>query len=248
MKIIKSIVVVILIMLLTPGVTLSRESEQLLAETLNAVGAQPEMMDIVDWSVINRKFLDFQQMEKCCDKILDIFDVKGKNFDIAKENSETYRILNIKGKLDSDTFLQIILQSVLLPEEYEKEPQTYLVVNVSGRKLDNFVDYRQKVKEAVISLNGKSKITSCVTGTFNGKLDEAKQNQILENIYGCLKISDTEKMKDEYTFSLMGYSPLLPKGIQILDKTYNVHIAMRYNSEDDKTYIWIGTPVISLEY
>ena len=248
MKLIKCFVVVILIMLLTPGVAFSREDEQLLVESLKAAGAQPEMMDIVDWSVINREFLDFPQMEKCRDEILDIFGVKDKKFDITKENNETYRILNTEGKLNSDTFLQIILQTVHLPEEYKKEPQTYLVVNVSGRKLGEFVDYGQKVQEAVLSLKGESKITSCVTGVFNGKLDEAKQNQILENIYGCLKISDTQKVKDEVNFSVMGYSPLLTNGIQILDKTYNAHITMRYNLEDDKTYIWIGTPVISLEY
>jgi len=248
MKLIKSCVVIILIMLLTPGVTLSRENEQLLVEALSVAGARPEVMDVVDWSVINREFLDFSQMEKYCDDILNIFEVNEKYFDITKENSETYRILNTRVKLDSDTFLQVILQSVHLPEEYEKEPQTYLVVNVSGKKFEKFVDYGQKVQEAVISLKGKSKITSCVTGTFDGKLDEAKQNQILEKIYDYLKITDTQIMKDEYTFSLMGYSPLFANGIEILGKTYNANIAIRYNSEDDKTYIWIGTPVISLEY
>ncbi|HHX22817.1 MAG TPA: hypothetical protein GX723_02155, partial [Thermoanaerobacterales bacterium] len=74
-----------------------------------------------------------------------------------------------------------------------------------------------------------------------------KQSQILENICGYLKISDTEKMKDDYTFNIMAFSPLLSKGVQILDKNYNINIAIRYDSEEDKTYLWIGTPVISLE-
>lgn len=248
MKLIKIVVAIILIMLMTPSVALGTENEQFLLEAFEVAGANAEMMDIVDWSVINREFLDFPQMEQYRDKILHIFDAKGKIFDETQENSKIHRILNTRAKLDSDTFLQIILQSVHLPEEYEKEPQTYLVISVSGKKLDKFVDYGQKVQEAVVSLNGKSKIASCLTGSFNGKLDEAKHKQVLENIKGFLEISDTAKMEDEYTFSFMGYSPLLTNGIQILDKTYNVHIAMRYNLEDDKTYIWIGSPVISLEY
>ena len=137
---------------------------------------------------------------------------------------------------------------MILPEEYEKEPQTYLVVNVSGQNLEKFVDFTEKVRKAVVSSEGQSKITSCVTGTFDGKLNGVKQDQILKKIYGYLKISDTEKMKDEYTFSMMGFSPFLSEGIQILGKNYNVHISMRYNSEEDRTYIWIGTPVISIEY
>ena len=54
-------------------------------------------------------------------------------------------------------------------------------------------------------------------------------------------------MKDDYTFNIMAFSPLLSKGVQILDKNYNINIAIRYDSEEDKTYLWIGTPVISLE-
>lgn len=248
MRFIKSLVAVILIMMMTPGITFSQEQEQLLVGALKATGAVPEMMDIVDWSVINREFLDFSQMKKCRDEILEIFDAKEKIFDETQENSERYRILNTVAKLDSETFLQIILQSVHLPEEYEKEPQTYLVVNVSGKNLDKVADCGRKAQEAVISLKGKSKITSCVTGSFNGKLDKAKQKQVLENICDYLNISYTTKMQDEYTLNLMGYSPLLTEDIQILDKTYNINIAMRYNLEDDKTYIWIGTPVISLEH
>jgi hypothetical protein len=248
MKPIKCIVAVILVIMLIPKFTLSQEKDGLLVEALSAAGAEPQMMDIVDWSVINREFIDFSQMEKYRDEILNIFGVEQEFFKITKENSEMYRILNTEGKLDSDTFLQIIIQSVILPEEYEKEPQTYLVVNVSGQKLEKFVDFAEKVRKAVINSQGQSKITSCVTGTFDGKLDGVKQDQILKNIYGYLKISDTEKIKDEYTFSMMGFSPLLSEGIQILGKNYNIHISMRYNSEEDKTYIWIGTPVISLEY
>ena len=248
MKLIKSIVAVAFVIMLIPRITWSRENNGLLVDALSVAGARPQMMDIVDWSVINREFMDYSQMEQYCNQVLDIFGAEQEFFKSTKENSEMYRILNIEGKLDSDTFLQIIIQSVILPEEYEKEPQTYLVVNVSDQNLEKFVDLAEKVRKAVISLEGQSKITSCVTGTFDGKLDGVKQDQILENIYGCLKISDTEKIKDEYTFSMMGFSPLLSEGVQILGKDYNIHISMRYNSEDDKTYIWIGTPVISLEY
>lgn len=244
---IKSIVIVLIIMLI-PRVTWSRGNDKLLVDALSTAGAAPQMMDISDWSVINREYIDFSQMEQYRDQVLNIFGAKQEFFKSTKENSEMYRILHIEGMLDSDTFLQIIIQSVILPEEYEKEPQTYLVVNVSGQNLEKYVDFAEKVQKSVISLEGQSKITSCVTGTFDGKLNEVKQDQILENIYGCLKISDTDKMKDEYTCSMMGFSPLLPEGVQILGKNYNIHITMRYNLEEDRTYIWIGTPVISLEY
>ncbi|MDD4568902.1 MAG: YwmB family TATA-box binding protein [Tepidanaerobacteraceae bacterium] len=248
MRLLKTIVVAVLLVVTIPGITLSRGNDNLLVGALSEIGAEPDMLDIVDWSLINREFIDFSKMEQYRDEILTIFEMDQEIFDSTKEYNETYRILNTKGKLNSDTFLQIIIQSVILPEEYEKDPQTYLVVAVSGRNHENFADFINKTRKAITSLEGQSKITSCVTGTFDGKLNEVKQGQILEKICGYFKISDTEKMKDDYTFNIMGFSPLLSEGVQILGKDYNINIAMRYNSEEDRTYIWIGTPIISLEY
>jgi len=248
MKLLKCILAFILSLLLTTGIAFGHEEEQLLVDTLKLVGAEPEMMDIVDWSVINREFMGFDEMEECRDKILDVFEVGEKSFDVIKENSEIYRILYTSIQIDSETFLQITLQSLRLPEEYEKAPQTYLVVNVSGKELGKFAEYGQKVREAMLLFEGESKITSCITGAFDGKLDEAKHEQILEKIFDYLKISDAQMLQDPYTLSLVGHSPLFGRGIEILDKTYNVNISVRYNSDDDKTYMWIGTPVISLEY
>jgi len=248
MMFVKSIVAFILILLFIPGITFSQENEQLFVEVLTSAGAELELMDIVDWTELNGEYMDFEQLEKYRNGILEIFEVKEKFFDVTKENSDMHRILSTRVLLDSDTYLHIILQSLRMPEEYEIEPQTYLVVNVSGKNFDKYAEYGQKVQEAVLSFGGETKITSCITGTFNGKLDEVKQEQILENIYACLKISDKQILKDEYAFSLMGYSPLFAKGIEIFNKSYNVNIAMRYNEEDDRTYIWLGTPVISLEY
>lgn len=241
-------VAIILLVIITPKATCSQDSDNLLSEALSEVGANPEMLDIVDWSVINREFMDFTQMQQYQDEIMKIFNAEKENFDSTKENNETYRILNIEGKLDSDTFLQIIIQSAILPAEYEKDPQTYLTISVSSRNLEKYNDFAKKVSKTINSLGGQSKITSCVTGTFNGKLDEAQQDKLVETIASYFEIINTEKIQDKYNFSIIGFSPLLSEGIQILGKNYNIHIAIRYNSDEDTTYIWIGTPVISLEY
>ena len=42
--------------------------------------------------------------------------------------------------------------------------------------------------------------------------------------------------------------PLLDENIISGGKPVNVQVAMRYNSYKDKTYLWIGVPVISIEY
>lgn len=248
MKSIKTIVFALVLVILTPGIAWSLDNEDMLKMVLSEVEAKAIMIDITDWSVINREFMDFSSMEENVDTILDLFKTSKQNFNVTKDFDEIYRIVNTEGLLDSDTFLQITIQSVLLPEEYEKKPQTYLTVSISSLNTEKLGDFLSKVRESIILSNGTSKITSCVTGTFDGRLDGVNQDQIIDKITEYLKVNDIQKVMDRYTYSVMGQSPLFSEGVKILDKNYNVNIAMRYNSEDDITYIWIGTPVISIEY
>jgi len=247
-KLLKILVMGIIIVMLLPGVTWSSEEKDPLKRAFLSSGASTEILDVTDWSVINRESMSYADMEKNEDSIIKLFDAKEQNFKTTKESDEMYRILNTEGWIDSDTFLQIILQSVDLPEEYEKEPQTYLVVSASSRNIEKLEELRSKVRDAIVSCKGQSRITTCITGTFDGKLNEAEQDKILEKFARDLKIENLKKTRDDYTVSVMGYSPELSDSITILEKSYNVNIAMRYNSEDDRTYIWIGTPVISVEY
>jgi len=247
-KFFRILVMGIIIVMLLPGVSWSLEEKDPLKRAFLSSGADTEILDVTDWSVINRESMNYAEMEKDEESIIKLFDANKQNFKTTKESDEMYRILNTEGWIDSDTFLRVILQSVDLPEEYEKEPQTYLVVSATSRNIEKLEELRSKVRDAIVSSEGQSRITTCITGTFDGKLNEAEQDKILENFVRDLKIENPEKTKDDYTASMMGYSPELSDGITILGKSYNVNIAMRYSSEDDKTYIWIGTPVISVEY
>jgi len=248
MKFNRIIILTIILSLLSPKISWCLEKEEVLIDAISIVGAKMEVFDLADWSIINRVFMDFETMEKQRDDILDIFDAKKQNFTVTKEFDDMYRILITEGMLDSDIFLQITFQSVLLPGEYEKEPQTYLVISVNSGKPEKMGVLLSKIREAITSCGGKSKITSCVTGTFNGKLDRVCKSQIIGKITEYFKIDIIRQVEDEYIYSLVGESPLFDQGVEILDKHYNLNIAMRYNSEDDITYIWIGTPIISIDY
>ncbi len=248
MNCLRFVAFLLVVIMLTPGVMFSLEQKDYLVNALLETGAEPVVFDIVDWSVINRKFMDFNGMEKDREFILELFGGIEQNLNTSKEYDEMYRILNTETKIDTDTILQIVQQSVMLPEQYEKSPLTYLVISMTSRDMSKLTEMMSKVQEVIRSLGGESKITTCVTGTFNGKLNEAAQDEVLYKISESLKIENTEKTYDDCITGLVGYSPMLSEGIKILDKIYNINIALRYNSEEDKTYIWMGTPVISIEY
>ena len=57
-----------------------------------------------------------------------------------------------------------------------------------------------------------------------------------------------EGIKDRNYISVSAYSPYIQEFIQVRGKRVNLNLAARYNSYEDKTYIWLATPVITTEY
>jgi len=57
-----------------------------------------------------------------------------------------------------------------------------------------------------------------------------------------------EGITEENLISISAYSPRVKSSILVNEKRVNINLAMRYNSYEDKTYIWLATPVITTEY
>ncbi|MCG0275441.1 MAG: YwmB family TATA-box binding protein [Thermosediminibacteraceae bacterium] len=233
---------------LTPLTSLSMDEEDLVMDAFTATRAQIEAFDIADWSVINRNFMDFSDMKQIAENVFGIFKTDNENYSLILESDDMYRTVILEGMLHDGNHVRVIVQSVKLPEEYEKKPQTYLAVNVTGKDVKIFKQTKRKVVQAITSNGGQSRITTCLSGAFYGKLNQIERDKIIGKIRERLYINDFEKIEDLEMQNLVGYSPLISDRLEIMGKSYNVNIAMRYSAEDDKTYIWMGVPVISIEY
>jgi hypothetical protein len=60
--------------------------------------------------------------------------------------------------------------------------------------------------------------------------------------------AEVEGIRDGSLISLSAYSPLLKDSIKVRGKRVNINLAARYSAFEDKTYIWLASPVITTEY
>ena len=72
-----------------------------------------------------------------------------------------------------------------------------------------------------------------------GRTFKSIEGQIIEGM---------EETEYGHMVSLTGYSPRLENDILLAGDQINLNAAMRYSDYDDKTYIWIGTPLIATQY
>lgn len=249
MKKIKNIIFAIILSMILPSIALGSEGDiQILWDLCKFLKVELELIEIVDWSLINRDFMTLEELDELTENILYFFKASPKNFKSMKEFDDRYRIINTEGLLDSDTLLHITIHSLKLPEEYEKKPQTYLSMRIEGQNKDKLVEYQEQIAKILVYLGGKSKTSTCVLTSINGKLDRVEKENLVNNFINFLNITNQKIMNDKSCTNIMGQSLYFPEGIIILKERFNVNLIMRYNEKDNKTYIWIGTPVISTEH
>ena len=54
--------------------------------------------------------------------------------------------------------------------------------------------------------------------------------------------------RDMQLYTIYAYTTYVSDYVMQEDQAVNVNIAMRYNEEEDKTYVYVATPVLGLDY
>ena len=132
-----------------------------------------------------------------------------------------------------------------LPEEY-----SYDVYFLLSQHLDNanINSIRNSIIEGFRTYSVKPTLSYLIVGKYSYKMTMPvmmeKANKILTNI-GAKFINE---ISDGNLVSIVGFSPEIKEKIKINEIFTNVNIALRYNNFDKNTYIWIGCPIISIEY
>ncbi|WP_129596081.1 YwmB family TATA-box binding protein [Anaerophilus nitritogenes] len=156
-----------------------------------------------------------------------------------QENTQIY----IQGKTENKEDISLIIQSI--KNEHIKE--TNIVVDVIYDKIIDIHQETENIKK-ILNYFGTTTFTSCITGSYVGKLEGETKEQIITDIMKNLKIKEIEKFDNKDMISTTGYSSKIKDHISYGGNKVNMHLAIRYNSYDQKTYIWIGTPLIAIGY
>lgn len=73
-------------------------------------------------------------------------------------------------------------------------------------------------------------------------------NEIANHLLKKAAARDVKTLREGGLISMTAYSPLLEGGIEFGRARVNLNLGIRYNSYEDRTYLWLATPVITTEY
>lgn len=130
----------------------------------------------------------------------------------------------------------------------DREERSISVSILHELSKDDMESTRKTVIAAMKRYGIDTHVNSCIIGSFEGRLTNKQMNDISKLIFKGANARKVEGMRDKNLISISAYSPVIDEYIRVGDNRINLNLAIRYNSYEDRTYIWLATPVISTEY
>jgi hypothetical protein len=218
--------------------------EDSLIQSIKSTKAQVMESTISAWSKINNNFMTEQQVDAEMNSIIGIINPEKSTVNIVKENNEEINKQTLYASLGGK-FYNIAIETI----KTEKGGETYVIMDVSiDNSYSELIAERQKLEKYFEVKKIKPKISSCIIGIYDGKLTERDMRSKIADAMTSVKAKEVEGLSSEEINSISAFSGNINSFVLSNNKKVNMQIAMRYSSYDDKTYIWIGSPLIHVEY
>ncbi len=218
--------------------------EEALITSFKSTGAEVLESTISCWTKLNDKFLTIKQIEAEAAKVLNGINPDKTTVVKNIESGDRLNKVVLYGSKGNKSY-NIAIESV----KQETGGETYIVIDVSidgsYKELDT---ERQNIAAAVQVDEDSINFSSCIIGTYKGKLTNSEKEKKTRLALQSINAKKVEGIENEELKSISAISHNVGGYIMSDQSRVNVQLAMRYSSYDDKTYIWIGTPLIPMEY
>ena len=167
--------------------------------------------------------------------------IKPENID--NENFEGIELSNANGKYRNYTL------KVLRSKTGSDFGRYYVTLYIVDSSLTpGLPDIRSRITGILNEFGIKAGINTCLTGRYPGRLENSEMNEICKGIFKRTAARKVDGIRENNLISISAYSKYIRESVVVNGKDVNLNFAARYNSYEDRTYIWLATPLITMEY
>lgn len=218
--------------------------EDSLITSMNSTKAQVMESTISAWAKIDDSFMTAEQLTKELAEAVTILKPEESTLNIKSDSSDGVNRQTLSGNM-GNKYYNIEVESV----KTDKGGETYMLMDVSiNNSSSELASEREKVATYYQNKRVKANISSCVIGVYDGKLTENAMRSKIADAMSSVKAKEVEGLSNDEINSISAFSGNINNFVLSNNKKVNMQIAMRYSSYDNKTYIWIGSPLINVEY
>lgn len=218
--------------------------EEALVTSFESTGAEVMESTISCWVKLDDKFTGYKQLKQQMDGIIGA--LKLENVMVVKDEGEDDDLckLVIYGTKANKAY-NIALESL----KQDTGGETYIVFDIFiDKDYKELKAERQKITELLGRAEDEINFSSCIVGTYKGRLKEKDAERKSELALQSINAKPVEGIEDDGMKSISAFSTNVGEYVVSDRQRINVQLAIRYSTYDDKTYIWIGTPLIPMGY
>ena len=221
-------------------------SSEPLSNAMEATGAKVEEFSINAWGKLPSGKLTDAQLADIVEQVMSQFQVNPHDYQLIYQQRNTHKI--VQAEVISKKVHVVVVAQVLPSETAELEG--YLVVNIEAKAEDNtsIRDMQEKIKGITNKFSSSAHISTCLIGWLGGKLMDGECHKLLRDAFVAIDGKIIDKLEAEHFVSYTGFTSEIIDWLPVDGKRINLNMAMRYSSYDNRTYVTIGSPIITREY
>ena len=214
--------------------------EQLL-NTFENINSDFKFYNIKANSYLDR-CLEKEEMKDICMEIISKLGLEESNLRWieSKRNAQSQVYAHID---ERDRNISIIVAN-------KGKNESYIIVDILENKVyKDIVDIHKVVQNTLNLYCKKVDIYTCIAGEYKKKLQPYKYDDILKKILYNMNAKEIDRVKEENFMSVTAFSKLIKTDyLEYLGNKVNLNIGIRYSENEDKTMIYVATPIIKLDY
>jgi hypothetical protein len=200
----------------------------------------PEIYSINAWINVNNKEHDGIQIRQLGNDVAKAIDVIKPPYrcDVV-DDEEQHWIKIYNGNVSV---------SVRMSDDVD-DTQSYITVNACGdiqnAKLEDIVE---SIEKGLKQYSENIHMSLALKGYIKGEARQQTLDRLNSVAFKSLNAQYVEGIKSEKLSSTTAYSPSIKHYVDIKGRKANMQLAARYNSYDNRTDVWLGMPLITVEY
>ncbi len=107
---------------------------------------------------------------------------------------------------------------------------------------------QEKINRIVKKFGDSPRISTCLIGWLDGKLMDGESESMLKSAFLAIDGVIVDQLQQEQYVSVTGFSSAMQDYLQVGGIKININIAIRYSQYDNRTYVIVGSPIITREY
>lgn len=183
-----------------------------------------------------------EEIKQICIDIMNCFNIS--------ENQISWNIKGNEKEAQIYTKVKDNNYSITFTATPKNNKEYYIIIDILNNKVyKNIRDIYQTLNKVLNSHSNDVEIAMCIVGEYTKNLQLYKFNDILKNILYNMNAKEIDKIRNNNYISVTAYSNLLKENdLEYLENKINLNIGIRYSENEDKTLIYMATPIIKLDY